>query len=401
MGKRIRLLTLIWLLIIALAACLAHNTVPETSDEEFSATTTIEPDQLNGREASTSSTTIPGEGSITAVTPSDEELPVLETVEDGSSLYFVSDIPIGYIHHLKWASDSQAIFFKVNNEAWVHELVNQGSKQSNLDELLTGTPSIPESLPETVSSGSTNLELASVAPSGQKAVLLGADTTITHTPLPITPSVSGELPIDSYFAEIWIWTAGDFTQLSAVQVCGENEYIWSEDEMYVAIQTKCLFPEIWIIDVEGKKLSPVLPLEEYGGFVDLHSYVPNEKKLLVSYIGADSDGQFTWLYTVELSTLKAVKLDTPRFIWPIAWYSSNQLVVLYSHKFGIEGIKRPAIFDLATSTLANLLDPERDDLSDELDVQWIELSPNKKYLAFTTVEEPYIRSTLWLLALDN
>lgn len=398
MHRKIYFLTLMSLFIIYLVGCLSSASFTEPSAEPdnrvaISGVNEHEPPATQTGERATSTSRLTED---MHVSPS-------KTTEKPTALYSVSDIPTGYVHNLIWSSDSGTISFKIDHEEWIHDLFSQTSRPGTVnqpDSLRTVTPELTVEIPD---SFLDSLNLASQSPSSQKAIFFELEVA-GQIPSTATPATDGELPIEPYSVEIWIWAANDATRpimVSTIEICGTNRFLWSEDERFVTIQTSCLFPEIWLVDFEKETVFPILPLEEYGGFVDLYGYTADQKNLLVSYAGADEDGQFTWLYAVDLETIEAIKLETPRFVWPIASLTGERLVILYSHHFGIDGTKRPALFDLQDNSLTDLLDSEYNELLEGLDIQWIALSPDKSQLAFTTVHEPFTRSTLWLLKINT
>jgi hypothetical protein len=396
MQKKITFLILMSLFTIYLVGCLTSDSFTQPSAEPDNRVPISGVNELGPSATQTGEITTP-----TSRLTEDTHVSPSKTTEKPTTLYSVPDIPTGYIHNLIWSSDSRTISFKIDHEEWVHDLFSQVSGPATInqpDSVRTVTPELTIEIPD---SFLDSLNLASQSPSGQRAIFFDLDIVAGQTPFMATPATDGELPIEPSAVEIWIGTTDGATQIATIDICGPNRFLWSEDERFVTIQTSCLFPEIWSVDFEKESLFPVLPLEEYGGFVDLYGYTADQRNLLISYAGADEDGQFTWLYAVDLETTAATKLETPRFVWPIASLTSEKLVILYSHHFGIDGTKRPALLDLQDNRLTNLLDSEYNELLEGLDIQWIALSPDKNYLAFTTVHEPFTRSTLWLLKINT
>lgn len=321
--------------------------------------------------------------------------------EELSYLHPIQDITPGYIHDIEWSLDSQTIFFNINNEEWAYDLSIGKSQRISLEQAYSGGTSVqlltPEATPSVPINVSGNLELASVSPSGRKAVIFGLNTSPTLTPLP----TDGEAQASPYSVKVWIWETGSLSHFPSIKICGANEFFWPENEGFVVVQTSCLFSEIWVIDLEQKKMLPILPLDEYGGFVDFHSFSPNQGKLLISYEGVDNNERLITPYIFDVKTWTAVKLDAPPFTRPIEWLNNDELIVLYSHYFGIDGTDRLGIFNLQTGELDALLDDESDVIFTKLDVQWGSLSPDKQYIAFTIEQEPYRSSDLWLLYLNR
>lgn len=395
MQKKIYFSILISLFAFYLVGCLTSNSLPEPSDELDNRVPITQTNELDP-------SATPTGGIITPTSHSTEGSNVSrsERTEKSTVLYSVHDIPAGYIHNLVWTSDSRILSFKIDNEDWVHDLFSQASQSATITQLEDSLTLTPELSVETTDSFSDSLNLVSVSPSSQRAIYFNLVDMMLNQSSPGDTRTDGELPIKPYTVEIWIWAADRVTKVSTIEICGSNIFLWSESERFLTVQTSCLFPEIWLIDFEKEAVFPVLPLGEYGGFVDLYDYTVDQKNLLVSYTGADDDGQFAWLYIVDLETITVTKLETPRFVWPIASFTSEKLVILYSHQFGIDGTKRPALFDLRDNEITDLLDSECDRLLGGLDIQWGELSPDKSHLAFTTIHEPFARSALWLLKIN-
>jgi WD40 repeat protein len=240
------------------------------------------------------------------------------------------------------------------------------------------------------------VELVSVSPGGNRALFFSAET-----PTP-TPELGGDGVVRVIFrnvVDVWLWENGQSRLLGTLETCGPNEYMWTKDENFVAIQADS-FPHIpcqesvgWLINIPQSHIYPVLPLDTFNNTSLIKGFSSNQDKLLFSE-QTDSDGKFViWIYVLMLGTLETVKLDTPDVSNSIAWIDNERLLISYSdNRFDPENI---GIFDLQTGELVHLFDQE--DVGSE-GIVWEALSPDKDWLAFAGWEgnSSY---TLWLMDL--
>jgi hypothetical protein len=240
------------------------------------------------------------------------------------------------------------------------------------------------------------VELVSVSPGGNRALFFSAEAP-TPTRLP-----SGDGVVQAFFRNVvdaWLWENGETRLLGRLETCGPNEYMWTDDENYLAVQavsfpkSPCQEAVGWLINIAQNSIHLVLPLDTYVISALIDGFSPNQDKLLFGE-QTGSDGKLVqWIYVLVLDTLETVKLDTPDVSNSIAWIDNERLLISYrDNSFDPENI---GIFDLQTGELVHLFD--EGDVGSE-GIVWEALSPDKKWLAFAGWEgnSSY---TLWLMDL--
>lgn len=313
-------------------------------------------------------------------------------------------ITSGLIGHLRWSLDSCLLFFQGGDsytiESWVYELPTDTLKQTDdtypwreLDPLRV-TPErpfapTPPNLPGIV-------ELVSVSPSGKRALFFSAETP-TPTPLP-----GGDGVVNIFFQNVvdaWLWENGETRLLGRLETCGPNDYMWTDDENYLAIQTLS-FPKLtcqeavgWLINIPQSHIHQVLPMDTFNRMASIKGFSPNQDKLLFGEPRGTDTKSVQWIYVLILDTLETVKLDTPDFSSPIAWIDNEKLLISYrDNEFDPENI---GIFNLQTGELVHLFSQE--DIGSQ-GITWEALSPDKNWLAFASWEGNSAY-TLWLMDL--
>ena len=342
-----------------------------------------------------------------ATTPENETLPTIAstihltpsiTRKTKNEIYAVPDIPQGFIYRLAWADDSEALLFQVGDQSWSYNLLTQKSSiENNLNTPLTITPNVTPQISLAVDK---QLVLDSVSPSGKRAILTRNVLPPSPTPWATPTAVDGEETIIPQPIKIFTWENGkDIQDLMEINSCGGQGYIWTDDERFVVIQTNCLFTESWAIDLDSQNVFPILPLDEYGGFVYPHSFSPDQSHLLIQYEGNHNDEPVASIYLLKLDGFELTQLSTPQLSNNPIWINDEQLIIKYRDEF--HAPSRPALFNLQAETTTKLLDEEHDTLFEDARVRWMSLSPDKQHLAITVDQTSYQNSELWLIKLSN
>lgn len=311
----------------------------------------------------------------------------------------ITNLPSGYIYSLDWSKDSENLFFLINENRFKYEVSSKNISAIKSDE--TGN-STDTSQPKPIMLNiDEEFQVASLSPSGQKAILIKSnEDSLSSSQSTLSPS-NGENTQEPYEVQLFKWEQdNEIEPIAKIRSCAQDTFMWTTNERFVTAQSSCIFPEAWAIDLENEDVFQILPLDEYGGFVYLHGFSPDQKNLLIEYQGDDGSGRENSLFLLELEGLLLTKLDTPRFAYANTWIDDDELLILYAHEFGIKGSNQPAILNIESGELTELLDSEHKGLLNGADVQWMALAPNKKMVAATIEREPFQSSELWLIRLE-
>lgn len=319
--------------------------------------------------------------------------------EQDNKLYQISGFLDGYISHIFWSKDSSVVFFWVNAELWGYELSTSTTQKMSPSHIWmakypTQSPTPPPKI--TLKDLPGIVEVMTASPSGQKALVFNSSTP-KPTPRPNAGEVIGAF-LDN--TDVWLWDQGDMYKLGTIDVCGPNTYNWTTDENYVAIQAP-LAPAPcssngWIINTISKEIHDILPVDVYGGVSEFGGFSPDQNYILLIHRNRDDNGAFVGMYLMDLESLRVTILDVPRITYPVSWIDLDQILVSYAEQLGDN--QRPAIFNIQTGVLTDLLNPA---LFENIQIDPISLSPNKKWMALAVEETSLVKSSLWLLLLQD
>ena len=97
----------------------------------------------------------------------------------------------------------------------------------------------------------------------------------------MSPS-NGENTQEPYEVQLFKWEQdNEIEPIAKIRSCAQDTFMWTTNERFVTAQSSCIFPEAWAIDLENEDVFQILPLDEYGGFVYLHGFSPDQKNLLI------------------------------------------------------------------------------------------------------------------------
>lgn len=85
-------------------------------------------------------------------------------------------------------------------------------------------------------------------------------------------------------------------------------------------------------------------------------------------------------------------------MYPVGWLSDEDLLVLYRDDFFDNG--KPGVINLITGGLIPLLGTDQIQMIEGQGFDEVALSPDRKWLAFSEVMEPFSSSKLWLMELN-
>ncbi len=242
-----------------------------------------------------------------------------------------------------------------------------------------------------------------VSPSGNRAVYIRLEDALpTLTPDPKTEG--GESPPLCGPREVWLWKNDRAYSLGKINHCSFGQHIWSPDEQKVVLVEfgipMIAGPEAqaWLIDLEQQIPYPLFPREDYPP-LQVYGFTPDGYKLLHGFF-SDLTGANLSLLTVD--SLQSQPLDMPihglpgnAFIYPTSqWIHEDKILVQYGgdatvppYPVVVLNINTAEFFALTT------MFPNKY-------IAYAVLSPNRRWLAFTTGEMWFPQDDLWLLEVN-
>jgi hypothetical protein len=242
-----------------------------------------------------------------------------------------------------------------------------------------------------------------VSPSGNRAIYISlADALPTQTP---DPNIEGgESPPLCGPMEMWLWENDRAYSLSRINHCHFYQHIWSPDEqkvVFVEFGIPMLSgPEgqAWLIDLERNASYPLFQRDTYPP-LQVYGFTPDGNQLLHGFF---SDLTGANLFLLDIDSLQSIPLAAPvhglpenTFIYPTPqWVDGEKILVIYRgnevlppYPVGILDVKSLGFTALTTM------------FSDEF-ITYAVLSPDRKWLAFTTGERWFPQEDLWLLRVN-
>ncbi len=327
--------------------------------------------------------------------------------ESNTSLYKVINIPAGYIAGILWPKEYEHDFLFTNSgdapgkiQWWSYDLLSKKLQPIDRASAIVKTSTDLGEIPDGMNVNLLDaLELVAISPSGRKALLLEGIGLPTATP---PPNPDGEIHVDAYIANVWIWEQDNLNQLGQIEVCSRNTYMWTTDEEKVTIQAlpfpaPCQEANAWLADMAKNVVTPLLPFEIYPHRdARLVGFSPNENKLLIHDPLPDEENNFSPIVILDVDSGDVFKADIQAS--PLDWVDNNQILIEF--KRTPEEILRPGILDLQSQEITELITKEQMVLFEGRTIRWIEISPDKQWLVFSVDDEPYKVSSLWVKAMN-
>jgi hypothetical protein len=286
-----------------------------------------------------------------------------------------------------WGENSALIFFATYGQNHVYDIYNRTIKPISVDDVLaqTQTPSILKLLPPYYK--------AYVSPSGNQALYFELDDT---SPTPPVMEDGYTAQNDLLKATLWLWKENQQIRLGEISVCDIVPHYWTVDETKVILvegqiyMTPCIETnaQAWLIDLNKKIIQPLFP-RQTDSQLQVYGITPDQKMLY----GFFSDETGANLGLLNLNTLQKEEIKAPIHD-VLGWLDNNSLVVIYrddnSPPYPL------GILDIQSLNFINL--------TEQFSGKYIssyQLSPNKKWIAFTTGSGWFKYDNLWLLKFSN
>lgn len=317
---------------------------------------------------------------------------------------------------LRWSKDSANLTYLLDDNYWQYRIFDNTTQIIGVPTCL-GNTVFANPCKETdkerffIPSGVGEQDI-SISPSGKIALfrVYVADKSAPNleTLEEDFPDDSGVPPLQDSF-EIWISYAQTMPQrIGQIPTCLYQQPMWSSDESKVILARDvdiqlCGDYNAWVIDLEQKIITPVIPHIIYSGEGLAKAISPNGKYLLHGGLVQPYNNQLAELYILDLQSMKSTQIETPTFSRAIDWITEDYILVHYANDDTPQFLG-PALFDLESKTvipLANQLG-----YRDAYCIRDYAVSPDKNWLSFVgsigcyKLEENWINE-LWLADLRS
>ncbi len=370
-------------LFLAVAVACQTNVVapqpePQETRVQFSTQSSSTPVKSTGVETSIAPTLPPTQPIPTII--SEEQLEIQNVTRKGS------------IQDAWWSSDKTTLYFGI--------LYKGNFAYDPLSEKITGVE-VAEVLAQTPEPqiASPLYRPSYVAPSGNRALYLKlADAPPTITPNPAIEG--GEVGFPRVNLELWLWEEGVSRSIGQLDHCEIGDHFWTaaEDKLVLVEfglpMQSCgnmdTFPQAWLVDLSQNKITPLFHQPE-SPYVKVYGFSPDGSQLLY---GFPSDVTGANLHLLDVATLTSRKLEAP-IERAIQWIDDEKILVYY----GEEGIFGPpyqvGILDIETLDFVRLIEG-----FDGLHIGNVSLSKDQQWLAFSTGDEYFLQTSLWVLPMN-
>ncbi len=322
------------------------------------------------------------ETSIAPTIPSDEPTPTIMREEQLE----VQNVTNGIIEAAWWSSDKNNLYIRTSSGYFAYDPVT---------EKITGVEA--EVLAQDIATPLYRPPYAS--PSGKRVLYLNpADAPPTVTPDPAIEG--GESSIPRVNLELWLREEGDSRSIGQLDHCIIGDHYWTAAEDKVVLvefglpMQSCgnmdTFPQAWLVDLSQNKITPLFHQPE-SPYVKVYGFSPDGSQLLY---GFPSDVTGANLHLLDVATLTSRKLEAP-IERAIQWIDDEKILVYY----GEEGIFGPpyqvGILDIETLDFVRLIEG-----FDGLHIGNVSLSKDQQWLAFSTGDEYFLQTSLWVLPMN-
>ncbi len=303
-------------------------------------------------------------------------------------------IVTGGAANIGWSTDSQTLFYTTisgtERHYWAYN-IKQGSSTefvesdfirltSHLDlyqsTFQTPHPPSPTELP-------TQATSIYMSPSGERILYL-----IILEPTRI-PS-GGEDLGGGQPSELWLWEGGISQKIGLLPNCVEG-YLWTNDErkaIALPIGPVNCSP-VALIDLQNKSIED-LASRDIDYIIGLS---PNNKKLLYGTMGGP-------LSVMDMDNLVVDKIDITS-VYTGQWINDDNLLIAYTSEKAGSRDWLVGTYDLKTSEVIQIIDPELTPEVKGLVIRKIFLSPDDRWLAFyATNKDNGAPDGLWLMQLN-
>ena len=317
-----------------------------------------------------------------------------EASEFGASS-ITSQVTSGHIQDVWWSDDSSFLYFSILYEGNVaYDLQSQSITKINVEEVLGQTPQVGilDQLPPYYHPS------LHISPSKTRAIYI-LQSDIPPSPTADVNIEGGEMLSPSYELEMWLWENGNSSSLGKIKQCWLSDSFWSDDEQKVILVEfgipipscfdSTISPQAWLLNLEGKTVYPLFSSSEYPP-LQVYGFSSDGEHLLYGFY---SDRTGANLALLDIETLNSSLIDAPVNNF-LHWIDRTKILIQYRN----DGESPPypvGILDLRSLQFCDLLT-----MFEGKYIRYINLSPNKQWLAFTVGQQFYTPETLWLMEFD-
>jgi hypothetical protein len=297
------------------------------------------------------------------------------------------NIATGAIYGIWWSPDSKTLFYSVAEGIFAYNLENNSIQKTSVSQVFP-TPDILAQLPP-------YYREPHISPSGNKAIYLNqADSPPIST---IDPAVEGgESPFDSHQLDLWLWEDNASRLLGNPLQCHFDESFWTPDEKKVVLleygipMVLCpIEAQAWLLDLENNTYTPLFPRSDFG-HLQVYGFSPSGDQLLVGFF---SDLTGANLHLLDINTLNLTPIEAPVF-YAIQWVDENNILVRY------RGNLTHAPYPVGILNLHTLEFTELLPMFNGKYVKNVILSPDHKWIAFSTGSGHFAQNKLWLMGFE-
>lgn len=295
------------------------------------------------------------------------------------------------IYEVWWSLDSKTLFYRVPGEGkFAYNLEdNSIQKLSNAEvSQQTPTPDILAQLPPYYLT-------PHISPSGNKAIYINqADAPPIST---IDPAVEGgEAPLESHQLDLWLWEDNTSRLLGNPLQCRFDESFWTPDEKKVVLveasipMVSCpIEAQAWLIDLDNDTYTPLFPPSDFFN-LRVYGFSPMSAQLLVGFSSYETGAN---LHFFDAKTLNLTPIDAP-VDNVIQWVDENNILV------GYRGNLTHAPYPVGILNLHTLEFTELLPRFNGKYVKNVNLSPDHKWIAFSTGGGHFAQNKLWLMGFE-
>lgn len=309
-----------------------------------------------------------------------------ENTVEIADINIVTTFPTGYVRNLYWTSNNQ-LLFRVNQELWGLDPVTLDTEMQ--DSGLTFDSNISQTyLPNEVSDILlANEILIGENPEHQKFIFIITESNTNDS------SSLGETSRARRVAKVGTIESSNKNIIGEIETCLNDQVYWSNLGDTVVIQNVCTFQNAWLYSFQSDQL---IAIDSLGGFTYVDSFSPDDSRFVYTIEGRDDNGRFLIPHIVNLNSLEITKVDLA-FSKPVDWLGNQNLLLLTSNDRGESGFAGFGIQDVDSMRTQLLFVEEIETLLNFRRIEEATLSKNKKFIAFTTVIEPFQISELWII----
>jgi hypothetical protein len=301
------------------------------------------------------------------------------------------NIATGAIYGIWWSPDSKTLFYGVDLEGnFAYNLENNSTQKISVSQVLQQTPT-----PDILAQLPPYYRKPHISPSGSKAIYIKqADTPPLVT---IDPSVEGgEALTDGHQLDLWLWEDNTLRLIGNPLQCRFDESFWTPDEKIVVLveanipMISCpVEAQAWLIDLDNDTYTPLFPPSDFFN-LRVYGFSPMSAQLLVGFSSYETGAN---LHFFDAKTLNLTPIDAP-VDNVIQWVDEKNILIKY------RGELSSAPYPVGVLNLHTLEFTELLPMFNGRYVENVILSPDHRWIAFSTGGGYFAQNKLWLMGFE-